>query len=140
MIPLRLVLDTNIIVSAALKPDGLQRTVLLLAITKPARLYVSDAVLAEYREVLARPELKIRKGIRQQLLQLIARRAYLVKPARSLQVTKDPDDNKFLECADVARADYLVTGNQRHFPKFWKKTKVITSREFISIVAPHLIP
>jgi hypothetical protein len=35
-----------------------------------------------------------------------------------------------------ARADYLVTGNQRHFPKFWKKTKVITSREFISIVAP----
>jgi len=41
--------------------------------------------------------------------------------------------------ADAARADYLVTGNQRHFPKFWKKTKVITSREFISIVAPHLI-
>lgn len=42
------------------------------------------------------------------------------------------------ECADAALADYLVTGNQRHFPRFWKKTKVITSREFISI-APHLI-
>jgi uncharacterized protein len=54
MIPLRLVLDTNILVSAALKPDGLQRTVLLLAITPPARLYVSDAILAEYRAVLAR--------------------------------------------------------------------------------------
>jgi hypothetical protein len=39
MIPLRLVIDTNILVSAALKPDGLQRTVLVLAITKPARLY-----------------------------------------------------------------------------------------------------
>ena len=47
MIPLRLVLDTNIVVSAALEPDGLQRTVLLLAITKPARLYVSDEILAE---------------------------------------------------------------------------------------------
>jgi predicted nucleic acid-binding protein len=54
-------------------------------------------------------------------------------------VAPDPDDNKFLECADAARADYLVTGNPRHFPKFWKKTKVITSREFLSIVAPHLI-
>ena len=139
MIPLRLVIDTNIVVSAALKPDGLQRTVLLLAITKPARLYVSDAILAEYREVLARPELKIRKGLRQQLLQLIKNHAQLVSPARPLQVAKDPDDDKFLECADAARADYLVTGNQRHFPKFWKKTKVITSREFISIVAPHLI-
>ena len=65
MIPLRLVIDTNIVISAALKPDELQRTVFLLAITKPARLYVSDAIVAEYREVLARPELKIRKGLRQ---------------------------------------------------------------------------
>ena len=140
MIPLRIVIDTNIVISAALKPDGLQRTVLILAITKPARLYVTDGILAEYREVLARPELKIRKGLRQQLLQLIRNHAQVVRPPRPLQVTRDPDDNKFLECADAARADYLVTGNQRHFPKFWKKTKVITSREFISIVAPHLVP
>ena len=51
MIPLRIVLDTNILVSAAQKPDGLQRTVLALAITPPARLYVSDAICAEYRAV-----------------------------------------------------------------------------------------
>jgi uncharacterized protein len=140
MIPLRLVVDTNIVVSAALKPDGLQRTVLLLAMTKPARLYVSDAILSEYREVLRRPELRIRKELRRQLLQLIRNHSQLLILPRLLRVTKDPDDDKFLECADAARADYLVTGNQRHFPKFWKKTKVITSREFISVVAPHLIP
>ena len=139
MIPLRLVIDTNIIVSAALKPDGLQRTIFLLAITKPARRYVTDAIVAEYREVLARPELHIRKGLRQQLLQLIGDHAQLVRAVRPIRAAKDPDDDMFLECADAARADYLVTGNQRHFPKFWKKTKVITSREFISIVAPHLI-
>jgi putative PIN family toxin of toxin-antitoxin system len=102
-------------------------------------LYVTDAILTEYREVLARPELKIRKGLRQQFLQLIKNHAQLVRAARPLQAAKDPGDNKFLECADAARADYLVTGNQRHFPQFWKKTKVITSREFIGIVAPHLI-
>jgi putative PIN family toxin of toxin-antitoxin system len=140
MIPLRLVVDTNVLVSAALKPDGLQRTVILLAITKPARLYVSSAILSEYREVLSRPELRIRKGLRQQLLQLIRNRSHLVAPPRLLQVTKDPGDNKFLECADRARADYLVTGNRRHFPEFWKQTKVITSREFIAVAAPHLIP
>ena len=139
MIALRLVIDTNIVVSAALKPDGLQRTVLLLAITKPATLYVSAAILDEYREVLARPELKIRKGPRQQLFQLIKSNSRPVKPVRSLQVTKDPDDNRFVECADAARADYLVTGNVRHFPKFWKNTKVVTSREFLSLVAPHLV-
>ncbi|MGH9499297.1 MAG: putative toxin-antitoxin system toxin component, PIN family [Terriglobales bacterium] len=139
MIPLRLVLDTNILVSAALKPEGLQRTVLVLAMTKPARLYVSPAILAEYREALARREFKIRRGLRRQLLQVLNNRAFLVRPAGELQAAKDPDDNKFLECADAARADYLVTGNLRHFPRFWKKTKVITSREFISLVAPHFI-
>jgi putative PIN family toxin of toxin-antitoxin system len=139
MIPLRLVIDTNILVSAALKSDGLQRTLFLLAITKPASLYITEAILAEYRVVLSRPELKIRKGLRQQFLDLVENRARIVIPSRPLHVAKDPDDDKFLECADAARADYLVTGNQRHFPKFWKKTKVITSREFILIVAPHLI-
>lgn len=139
MIPLRLVIDTNILVSAALKPDGLQRTVFVLAITKPARLYITEAVLAEYRAVLSRRELKIRRGLPEQLLQLVKNRAHLVIPAHPLQLAEDPGDDKFLECADAARADYLVTGNQRHFPKFWKKTKVITSREVISIVAPHLI-
>ncbi len=139
MIPLRLVIDTNILVSAALKPDGLQRTVLVLAITKPARLYVTEAVLAEYQEVLLRPELEIRRGLRQQILQLVKNRAQLVSSTHTLHVASDPGDDKFLECADAARADYLVTGNQRHFPKFWKKTKVITSRDFLSVVAPHLL-
>lgn len=116
MIPLRLVIDTNILVSAAIKPDRLQRTVLLLATTKPATLYVSEAILAVYREVLIRPELKIRKGLRQQLLQLIRSKSHSVKPARPLLVTKDPDDNKFLDRADAARVDYRVTGNQA-FPE-----------------------
>jgi putative PIN family toxin of toxin-antitoxin system len=138
MIPLRLVVDTNIVVSAALRPDGLPRTVLLLALTKPARIYVTREILAEYRTVLARRELKISKGLQLQLLQLIKNRAHLVRAAYELEVAKDPDDNKFLECADAARADYLITGNLRHFPQFWKKTTIITSREFINLVAPHL--
>ncbi|HUK32098.1 MAG TPA: putative toxin-antitoxin system toxin component, PIN family [Candidatus Acidoferrum sp.] len=138
MLPLRLVLDTNIVVSAALKPDGLQRTVLLLAMTPPARLFVSAPILAEYRTVLSRPEFKIRKGLRQQFLQRIANRSHRIPPARRIQAASDPDDNIFLECADAARADYLVTGNQRHFPSFWKQTKIVTSREFIAMMAPHL--
>jgi predicted nucleic acid-binding protein len=62
-----------------------------------------------------------------------------VTPTRRLEVASDPDDNVFLECADAARADYLITGNQKHFPRFWKKTKIITTRDFISLAAPHLI-
>ena len=139
MIPLRLVIDTNVVVSAALKPEGMQRTVVLLAMSKPARWYVSDAIVAEYAAVLARPELKIRRGLRLQLRQLIENHTRMVTPSRLRQVTSDPADNMFVDCADAARADYLITGNQRHFPTFWKNTKIIASSEFLSIIAPHLL-
>ena len=139
MLPLRLVLGTNVVISATLKPEGLQRTVFLLAISRPARLYVSEAILAEYRMDLARPELRIRKGLQMQFLDLVENRAQLVSPTRLVRASRDPDDDTFLECADEARADYLVTGNLRHFPKFWKATKVVSAREFVSLAAPHLI-
>jgi putative PIN family toxin of toxin-antitoxin system len=139
VLSLRLVIDTNVVVSAALKPESLQRTVLLIATTRPARLYLSRAIMDEYANVLARPELHIRKGARLQMLQIIENSAHAVAPSRRLNVCSDPDGNIFLECADAARADYLITGNAKHFPAFWKRTKIITSRELIGLAAPHLI-
>jgi putative PIN family toxin of toxin-antitoxin system len=138
MLPLRLVLDTNIVVSAALKPSSLQRTILTLALTKPARLYVSDGIVAEYREVLARPELSIRKGLRLQILQLIKNGSFVTHPSTRLDLCPDTDDNRFLECAEAANADYLITGNLKHFPAQWKRTHVVNSRTFLDLIAPYL--
>jgi uncharacterized protein len=103
VLPLRLVIDTNILVSAALNPDGLQRTTLLLAITKPARLYVSLPILEEYAGVLMRPGLKVRKGERLRLLQLIKNRSHIVTPSRRLAVASDPGDDN-LSSAPTPRA------------------------------------
>jgi putative PIN family toxin of toxin-antitoxin system len=140
MLPLRLVLDTNVVISGALKPQGLERATLTFSLTPPARLYVSPPIRAEYREVLARPELRIATAERKEPLGLIAGRARLIHPSCTLKSCTDPDDNIFLECADAARADYLLTGNKRHFPPYWKSTKIINPREVIAIVAPHLGP
>ncbi len=107
-------------VSGALNSEVLQRTVVLLAMTRPAKWYISDAILSEYAVVLARPELKIRRSLRQQLLQLIENHTRVVRPYTCPDHFR-PADNIFLECADAARADYLVTGNQRRtsFGKDW---------------------
>lgn len=72
-------------------------------------------------------------------MQLIKNHSHIVTASRLAQVTSDPADNIFVECADAARADYLLTGNQQHFPKFWKNTKIISSSEFLSVIAPHLL-
>lgn len=138
MLPLKLVLDTNVVVSGALKPRGLERTALVFALTSPASLFLSQQILAEYTEVLNRPELRIPPNERQQLMDLITSRGRVVSPNRKLAVCRDPDDDIFLECAEAARADYLITGNIKHFPRYWRNTKIINAREFLEIIAPHL--
>jgi len=139
MLPLRVVVDTNVVISAVLKPEGLQRTVVVLALTRPARWYVSETILFEYDWVMSRPALRIPPAARRRMMQLIRNRTHTLTPKYRLQVASDADDNIFVECADSARADYLITGNVRHFPAFWKATKIMSSREFVSIAAPHLL-
>ena len=90
MIPLRFVFDTNEIVSAVLKPEGIQRAALTLALTNPARLYFSTDILVEYAEVLARPKFDIVRGERNQLLQLLRNKGHLVKPKYRVAVALGP--------------------------------------------------
>lgn len=137
MIGLRFVLDTNVIISAALQPEGLERTALLIASTKPATLYVSEAILSEYREVLNRRKFRLFRGERNRLLQYIRNCARVIKPKTTLRIAGYVTDNKFLECAEASRADYFVTGNLKHFPRYWKSTKTATARELLEILAPH---
>jgi putative PIN family toxin of toxin-antitoxin system len=140
MLLLKVVLDTNVVVSATLKPAGLERVSLVFALTAPACLYVSPDIMDEYERVLSKPQLKLSPSRIGEVMRLLRSRAVLVRPSQQLQVTPDPDDNVFLECADEARADYLVTGNKRHFRRFWKSTKIVNDRELLELIAPHLRP
>jgi len=65
--------------------------------------------------------------------------AGFVLPRKRLNVTTDPDDNIFLECALEARADYVVTGNLRHFPPRFQDIRIVGPRQFLTILAadPH---
>ena len=74
------VLDTNVLVSAFLKPAGLEASVLLLSLTGTLRPGVSEPILAEYEAVLYRPELKLGRQLVQKGLSDIRRVALLVHP------------------------------------------------------------
>jgi putative PIN family toxin of toxin-antitoxin system len=128
---IRVVLDTNILFSAILKSSGPQAALIRLIVDRQIIPCVSPATLAEYHEVLARPILHRRAAEVEYLLDLLTRIALLVVPTTSINAATDPDDNCFLECAEAANADYLITGNKRHFPETWKKTKIVNTREFL---------
>ena len=131
---IRVVIDTNILVSALLQPEGLPSAVLLLAFSGQVRLCVSDAIFAEFDEVIRRPHFKRSPDVIEGALQSIRKLGLWVQPKIRVEACLDSDDNIFLECAQAAAADYLLTGNRRHFPNRWKKTQVISARELIGLL------
>jgi putative PIN family toxin of toxin-antitoxin system len=128
---IRVVIDTNVIVSAMLRSGGFPESVFNLAMGGEVQCYASESILAEYEEVLRRPRLAIDPDKVTLALARIRAAISLVEPAHAVTAATDPDDNIFLECAETAQADYLVTGNGRHFPERWAGTQVVTPRQFM---------
>ena len=132
---IRVVLDTNILVSAMLSRHGPPAQILRIVLEDPEiQLCVSAQVYAEYDEVLRRPRLKLGEAEIEGMLGMVRQRALWVRPAEDVRGCSDPDDDIFLACAQAARAQYLVTGNTRHFPSQWDLTSILTAREFLDLV------
>jgi len=133
---IRVVIDTNVLISALLQPQGLPAQVLLLTIAGPAaKLCVSGDVYAEYEDVIRRPRFKRSESEIADTLRAIREIGMWVKPSHKVRACSDPDDDIFLECAQAARAQFLVTGNPRHFPAKWADTSVVTPHQFLDAIA-----
>lgn len=134
---IRVVLDTNVLVSALLSPTGWEDRVFKLALHGYVQLYISPPVLAEYERVLSSSKFAFSNPRVRSTLRHIAAAAHSVHPMRILDQCRHEQDNRFLECADAAGADYLITGNKRHFPAQWKQTSVVNAREFSELAFPR---
>lgn len=137
---LKVVYDTSVVAAAALKAHGTASTLLSFALTRQVTLYLSQPIFQEYQEVLARPRFRLPIDTIAPLLGAIRRTAVMVTPKQKVSVSHDEPDNRFLECAQAAHADYLVTSNTRHFPVEFHETRIVTPATFARLVAEHLYP
>ena len=129
---IRIVLDTNVLLSALLNPQGAPAQVLLLTILEPdIQLCVSGEIFAEYEEVLRRPKFGRGRSEIDGALRTIREKGFWVKPTERVRACSDPDDDIFLECAKAAGAHYIITGNVNHFAGTWADTRVVTPRQFL---------
>jgi putative PIN family toxin of toxin-antitoxin system len=114
---IRVVLDTNILISALLSPQGPPMQVLLMVILQSdTQLCVSGDVYAEYEEVIRRPRLNRTESEIAATLRAVRENGLWVIPTEKVRACLDPDDDIFLECAQAAAAKFLVTGNVKDFP------------------------
>ena len=129
------VLDTNIIVSGLLRSAGPPAAVIDLGFAKQFRWYISDPIWNEYTAVLARKRLGINPRRTAKYFVDLRRVAVFVAPTMKLRECTDADDDKFLECALEARADYVVTGNTRHYPARFQDIRIVLPRQFLTVLA-----
>jgi putative PIN family toxin of toxin-antitoxin system len=114
---IRSVIDTNVLVSGLLAPNGNEALIVLAIHQGLVRPCFSTAVLEEYAEVLARPKFGFPPDEIAAVVAMLHNGGELVIPQGPAPVLPDPSDAKFLHCAETAQAECLVTGNKRHFPQ-----------------------
>ena len=130
----KVVIDTSVLVSALLTEYGAEAAVLDSVLDGKLIWCVSAAILAEYKATLHRPKFQdIERRKIAAALTLGASGRMTVVTAR-LAHSPHESDNRFYECAQAARADYLVTGNRKHFKKDLPPTKIVNARELLRLL------
>ncbi len=132
-VAMRVVLDTNILISACLKPDGLEAGIVRMVLSGQLQACVTDQVWAEYRDVLFRAKFQAIHDNATTLLNGLHAVALRVIPGDAVSLATDEDDNRLLECAVAGAAQYLITGNLKHFPAECAGTRVLNSRAFLDL-------
>jgi putative PIN family toxin of toxin-antitoxin system len=106
------VFDTNILISA-LGFGGTPLEALLTAFGNRFQIAVSEETLDEFHRVMGYDHLPFSESEQARYRSILARKAQIVAPEENIEeIERDPDDDKFLECAVAANADYIVSGDE----------------------------
>lgn len=138
---IRIVLDTNLFVSALLKPGSNPDIILHLVKDEKVLLLMSDSICHEISRVLTYPKIRKRLTVSDEELkffvQLLGAVAIITPGTLNLPpIDADPDDTKYLVCAVEGHADYIVSGDH-HLTDLviYRGIRIVTPVDFIQIVS-----
>lgn len=134
---MRVVMDTNVLVSALLTRNGVPARVLAHLLSGRPVLLADSRILAEYRRVVPRPRFRLSSAVIADVLSTIDASALMIDAVPLGVLLPDPDDLPFLEVAAAGGAHALVTGNARHFvpERGAHGVRVVSPREALELLA-----
>jgi len=130
---LKVVLDTNVLVSALLSLKGAPAQILAMAMSGQATVCYDSRILLEYKNVLLRDKFPFESRDVLTLLDNIFQTGMAIIPKASDVVFLDEADKKFYEVAKEVGA-YLITGNMKHFPD---DPYIVTPANFLIIAQDY---
>ena len=131
---MRIVLDTNVLLSGLLSPSGPPGSIVQLITAGAVRICYDARILVEYRQVLLRPAFPFADVQVESLLDQLQADGDLVAALLLVERLPDPEDEVFLEVALSGNAQCLVTWNLKHFPEQnLQGVRVASPREFLEL-------
>lgn len=130
---MKIVLDTNVLISGMLNPSSPPGQILNLIISGKVQLAVDDRILMEYSDVLYRNKFDtyFTRQDRENIIVYLYQYSYHINPVEIVNNLDDPGDICFLEVALTSNIP-IVTGNVKHFPKAKiGNCLILTPRQFI---------
>lgn len=130
---MRVVIDTNVLVSGLLSPYGASAEIIRMMVAGSLDLLYDARIISEYREVLSRPKFLFEKSKVDILMEFIEHYGIPVAAMPLSLHLPDPDDKPFFEVAISGKAECLITGNVAHYPlRPGRKTRIFTPRRFLN--------
>ncbi len=126
--------DTNVLISTLLGKSYPYLIIRELILRKQVINIISDEVFSEYVDVFSYRKFEKYKNFEEESLQLledIKNTSVVIKPSKQFKLLADESDNKFLDLVYSSNADFLVTGNSKHFPfATFKNTRIISPEKY----------
>jgi len=136
---MRVVMDTNVIVSALIRPRGVSGALLFYALQGAYTVLYTEAILQEWIQVLQRPKIREKYGITEQDIHTIVAfflvRGEYVEATTHLRVCRDSQDDKFLVAAIDGKADVIVSGDKDLLALSpFRGIPIVSPRQFLNLL------
>lgn len=131
---MRVVIDTNVLVSGIINPHGPPGRVVDFIVSLALTPLYDDRIFSEYRDVLLRPVFGFRRNDVSALLDFIEFSGEYITAGPVNVVLPDPDDLPFVEVAIAGMADALVTGNTKHFTAPRHGVSILTPAALLNLM------
>jgi putative PIN family toxin of toxin-antitoxin system len=127
---MKVVVDTNVIVSALINTHGTPAKILSLILNGNVKILYDNRIIFEYTDVLSRKEFGFPKEIINDLINYFKHDGEFINSEYTKRKFSDEADKKFYEVYKTGKAKYLITGNLKHFPK---EDAIITPKDFLQV-------
>ncbi len=127
---MRVVIDTNVVMSGIFFKGNPNRVLTAFDENK-FEVFASKDIIAEYEEVSERLKKKLKRTPSEDLFKIFIARLNVVETEGSINICRDPDDDKFIECAVDSKSLYIVSGDKDLLSiEEYEGKEIITAVEF----------